>query len=230
MLTRQDLAKSVRNAIRLWRAEGVGRVARIVLRLAASPFLEFGELVFFVRELDAEASPAKPPDGIELRLASASDLDRLVSGAQPTRAIAQERFRRGDRCAIAVETDGVVSHSRWVTLVPTPIPELNMAIRPDPDEAYFYDGYTRPEARGRGIDYAARLFIFDLLGAERVRRVYSYVRGDNGPGLRAASRCQVRVGTIRFLRIRGRRAWIIERRDDAGADHPHSAAKWPTLG
>ena len=105
-----------------------------------------------------------------------------------------------------------------------------MSIRPRPGEAYFYDGYTRPEARGGGLDGIVRCFIFDMLRADRFRRVYSYVRGDNKPGLRAAARWQVCVGELWFLRIRGCPAWVIRRRD-AGAtdDSGRSRPEWPEV-
>ena len=125
---------------------------------------------------------------------------------------------------IAIDSNGVVVHSRWVTSIPTPIPELGMAITPGPHEAYFYDGYTRPEARSLGLDSAVRCYIFEALRRARFERVYSYVRGDNRPGLRAASRWQACVGELSFIRFRGVAAWVVSRHD---ADR--SRSPWPDL-
>ena len=100
-----------------------------------------------------------------------------------------------------------------------------------PDEAYFYDGYTSPAARGLGLDGVARCFIFDMLRADKVERVYSYVRGDNGPGLRAASRWQSNIGEIWYVRIRGFRACMIERRRNPNGPSagPDARAAWPEV-
>jgi hypothetical protein len=105
-----------------------------------------------------------------------------------------------------------------------------MDIEPRPGEAYFYDGYTRPDARRHGLDGLVRCFIFDMLRADGFNRVYSYVRGDNDPGLRAAGRWQTRVGEIWFFRIRGFRAWLV-RKPAAGVNTPGRSyeTKWPVL-
>jgi hypothetical protein len=225
------LARLVRRAVSLLKTDGPVRVAIILLRLILSPIVEFGRLVFFVRDLDGEWSTPRAPDGLQLRLASPSDACRLISGGRPDLALTEERFRRGDRCVVAVAPDGSLPHSRWITEIATPIPELKMHIRPRPHEAYFYDGYTRPAARGLGIDAVARCFIFDMLRAEKVNRVYSYVRGDNGPGLRAASRRQRDIGEIWYVRIRGFRACMIERRRNPGAASAghDGRVEWPEV-
>jgi ubiquinone/menaquinone biosynthesis C-methylase UbiE len=72
---------------------------------------------------------------------------------------------------------------------------------PEPGAAYFYDGYTRPDARRRGIDAAVRAAIFEALRALGRSRVYSYVRDDNPVGNRAAGRCQQVVATVRYVRF-----------------------------
>jgi hypothetical protein len=221
-----DLAHS---ALRILRQDGPGRLALIAFRLGVSPLLEFGRLVFFARELDDGPTGVEAPAGIEIRLAAVTDISQLVSAGRPDPRLASERFARGDRCVIAVDGAGAVPHSRWVTSIPTPIPELRMSIRPRPGEAYFYDGYTRPEARGGGLDGVVRRSIFDMLRADRCRRVYSYVRGDNKPGLRAAARWQACVGELWFLRIRGCPAWVLRKRAASERDHA-SPSPWPDLG
>jgi ribosomal protein S18 acetylase RimI-like enzyme len=110
-------------------------------------------------------------------------------------------------------TDGTVAHSRWVTTLATALPELGMAVAPRPGEVYFYDAYTRPDQRGQGIDGTVRCFIFETSRAAGFKRAYTYVRGDNPPGLRAAHRWMTCVGELWFLRIRGFRAWLIRKRD-----------------
>jgi hypothetical protein len=105
-----------------------------------------------------------------------------------------------------------------VTLTGARIPELDMTLVPAPDAAYFYDGYTRPDARRRGIDSVVRAVIFEALRALGRGRVHSYVRDDNPGGLRAAGRCQQELGTVRYVRLFGSRPWLF------GAHRKHMAA------
>jgi hypothetical protein len=221
------------------RHEGAGRLAMILLHLATSPFMEFGRLVFFMRELDGTWTAPMLPAGLEVGLASPSDLPLVVSAGRPDPRLPEQcrqRFQRGDRCVLIRATDGTVAHSRWVTTLATALPELGMAIVPRPGEVYFYDAYTRPDQRGQGIDGTARCFIFETSRAAGFKRAYTYVRGENPPGLRAAHRWMSCVGELWFLRIRGFRAWLIRRRDagpTSGDAPPLSiedrAGAWPDL-
>jgi len=219
------LTDAVHRVARMWQTDGPARLANVALHLAAAPLLEFGHVAFFLRELDTEAGWPKLPSGLEIRQADRSDLPRLVSAGRVDPALAEQRFSRGDQCVVVVDPDGAVLHNRWITIRPTPIPELRRLICPQRDEAYFYDGYTRREARNLGLDGAVRRYIFESLRGAHFRRIYSYVRGDNRPGLRAAYRWQRCVGQICFLRLRGLRAWIIRRE----AGDLQDQGSWPEL-
>jgi ribosomal protein S18 acetylase RimI-like enzyme len=236
------MAERLRKAAKVMRDGGPLRLCLMLLRLAASPVIEFGRVVFFLRELDGTWTTPKLPPGLEVGLAASSDLPRVVSDGRPDPQLPQlcrQRFERGDHCVLIKTDDGTVAHSRWVTTVATAIPELGMSIVPRPGEAYLYDGYTRPDQRSRGIDGVVRCFVFDMLRANGYKRVYSYVRGNNEPGLRAANRWQACVGEIWFLRVRGFRAWLISRRaadarSDASPSLPPASrdramAAWPDL-
>ncbi len=223
-----ELADAGRRVVRLWRADGSARLASIALRLAVSPLLEYGRIVFFVRDLTVSSGwpDASKSSGFEIRAAQPSDLSELISAGRPDPALAEMRFGRGDQCVVVTDTRGRVLHNRWVTVMPTPIPEILRDIVPRRDEAYFYDGYTRPDARGLGLDGAVRSFIFDTLRAARFTRAYSYVRGNNRPGLRAACRWQTCVGELWFVRVRRLGVWIVGTID---ADDTGTAAVWPEL-
>jgi hypothetical protein len=231
-----DLPSSVTKAVRLLREEGLGRLAMVSLRLAISPLLDFGRVVFFLRELDGQWRTPPAPAGISVRLASSSELPQLVAARPPDAGLAElfrERFRRGDWCVVAVDANDAVARSSWVSTLVTPIPELNMEIMLRPGEAYLYDGYTRRDARRRGIDGVVRCFVFDRLRATGFTRVYSYCRGDNRPALGAARRWQTPVGEMWFLRFRGLGAWVIRRRECrrtvASAGPAGLTAQWPLL-
>jgi SAM-dependent methyltransferase len=167
--------------------------------------------VFFMRGLDKDWPDAKPDIQLQLRVASASDLSLLVDGYHrfTSEAALKERFERGDLCFIALDRGGRLAHARWLTTKRCRIAELCMDILLRPGEAYFYDGYTRPEMRGRGVDGAVRCFIFGWLRAAGFKKIYSYVRGDNPVGLRAARRRQQPIGKLRYLRLRALRPWVL---------------------
>jgi ubiquinone/menaquinone biosynthesis C-methylase UbiE/GNAT superfamily N-acetyltransferase len=173
-------------------------------------FLDAGSINFFLRDLtidiDDELRSAPP---CEVRLAARADAALIVDG-RPSLDIPKiaERFDRGDRCFVAIDAAGRVAHCRWVATAAAEIPELDMDLVLWPGEAYFYDGYTRPDARGRGVDAAVRTHIFRWLRSAGYQQVYSYVRGDNPVGLRAAARLQHCVGKVAYCKPRGCRTFI----------------------
>jgi ribosomal protein S18 acetylase RimI-like enzyme len=188
------------------RDEGLLRLSSRVLHKFAAPAVDWGEVVFFERVLDSD-SPAPGHTDFTLREVTPWEGDVLEAGLDPSqpRDEASRRFGRGDRAFAAFEANGTCVHTRWVTTAPTVIPEVGRAIIPGPGQAYFYNGYTRPESRSQGIDGLVRSLIFSTLRSEGFTAVYSYVRSDNPAGLRAASRWQRRVGHVRYIRIvRGR--------------------------
>lgn len=176
------------------------------LRRLAAPLCETGTLVFFVRDLAAALPEAPVVPGYRARQATIGELAALREGSDPGRSTAslRERFRRGHQCFVVVDEAGRFRHTRWVTTDPAYIPEVGRRLRLAAGDAYFYDGYTHPAARGKGLDGVVRCAIFAALAARGMRRAVSYVRADNPAGLRAAARWQRPVGRIRYLRLVGR--------------------------
>lgn len=200
-------------AARVFEEGGLRHLLIRVLQKLMLPLLEFGSIIFFMRKLDENLPEARAALELKLRLASPSDLCLLLEGSDPSQPVEtlRERFRRGDLCFIAVDADGKVAHSRWVTTERAYIPELGMDLVLSPGQAYFYNGFTRPDVRGRGIDGVVRCFIFCSMRAAGFKKIYSYVRGDNPVGLRAARRWQRSAGRFWYLRLRGLRPLAIGR-------------------
>ena len=202
-------------------------------RLVISPVLEFGRIVFFMRELDVGWSdPGSTPD-VVMRLGVPADIPAIQAGRHDGKgltALLRHRFERGDRAVLAIDRDhGAVLRSSWVSIIPTPIPEVNREFVPRPDEGYLYDGYTRRDVRSHGIDSLARRFIFSMLHREGYRRAYSYVRGNNRPALLAAARWQTPVAQMRYLSLRDVNPWVM---GPFGVDTPSGSTDpgtWPRL-
>ena len=181
--------------------------SRIVHRLAA-PLVKWGAITFFERTLDpvhaGSDSPAAPR--VFIRQLTESDIDSMLDGGDPDQnaGTLERRFRRRDRAFGAIDTTGRICHVRWVSASRVHIPEIDRDIVLHPQQAYFYNGYTRHDARRRGIDGLVRRALFERLRSEGFTRVCSYVRRENAAGLRAASRWQRPTGTIRYIVVRNR--------------------------
>jgi ubiquinone/menaquinone biosynthesis C-methylase UbiE/GNAT superfamily N-acetyltransferase len=179
------------------------RVARRFGRM----FVETGSLAFFMRKL-GDAASGPPWTRFQVRQLFPSDRESLLHGSESSWETLRSRFQRGDLCFGGLDTDGRAVHTRWLTFERAHIPELGLDFVPPEGTAYFYDGYTRPDARRLGVDAAVRNAIFDTLRSRGCGGVYSYVRDDNPGGLRAASRCQHEVGRVRFARFMTSRPFV----------------------
>lgn len=182
---------------------GILGTLALAARRAAAPVVDAGSVVLFARDLD-ELPPAPAPRGEwTTREAGAWELDAVLEGSEPGHSAEalRDRFRRAHRCFVAEDGEGRIGHTRWVTSEPPYVPEIRRHLLLPPGDAYFYDGFTRPQARRRGLDGATRCAIFQALRRRGFRRAVSYVRADNPAGLRAAGRWQRPVGRVRYLRL-----------------------------
>ena len=188
-----------------FRDGGSGHVAFSIARKILWPICQAGYIVFFERDLASYSSRRAKDSSVRLTVLERRDCALLAfSRPDDSRIIsrAMERFDKGDQCFVALAPNSDVAHSRWVSTNDTRIPELEMNTRPQPHQAYMYDGYSKLEYRGRGIDGAVRNFIFGTLKSQGIQNVYSYVRSDNPVGIRAAQRWQTQMGKVWYLNFR----------------------------
>jgi len=188
-----------------FRDGGTGFVACSIAKKVLGPLCQVGYVVFFERDLGSYLRD--PANILPIRLTLLTQRDcGLLAFSRPNDpdvvGHAMKRFDRGDQCFIAHAPTNEEVHSRWVSSGDTYIPELHMNTRPAPKQAYMYDGYSKPEYRGRGIDGAVRNFIFETLKSQGMENVYSYVRSDNPVGIRAAERWQRPMGKVWYLHLR----------------------------
>jgi SAM-dependent methyltransferase/GNAT superfamily N-acetyltransferase len=209
----------IHRAERLLEEGGVRHLlARSIQKLGA-PICGFGNIRIFTCDLKGPLPSAPSGGELSLRPATTADIPLLLRASDGSRSAAdlERRFALGHLCFLALDRSGEAAHSRWVSTDRSEIPELEMDIVLAPGEAYFYDGYTRPDFRGRGVDGVMRCFIFRWLRSAGFRTVYSYVRGDNPVALRAARRWQEESEKIRYLRPRCAGAVVLRR---GGGDGP----------
>lgn len=208
---RDPLRKRLRRAVV---RRGVLRTLALAGRRAVAPVFDAGSVVVFARDLDEPPQAPEPRGGWTAREASPWEIERVAAGSDPghSEESLRDRFRRGHHCFVAADGEGTIGHTRWVTSEPPYIPEVRRHLLLAPGDAYFYDGFTHPGARRRGLDGATRCAIFRALRQQGFRRAVSYVRGDNPVGLRAAGRWQRQVGRVRYLRIGRRRSVLFRSR------------------
>jgi SAM-dependent methyltransferase len=192
-------------------ASGTGALIASLLQKGSVGLIECGSVVFFFRDLDSQLPLVEPRVDLHFRLASARDIPFLVREGDPGQSseeMLQDRIERGDLCFIAESSEGELIHCRWVASDSGYIPELGMEVLLAPGEAYMYGGYTAPRWRKYGVDGAARSYIFHAMRARGKSRVYSYVRGDSPPALRAAGRWQSQGGSVWYFRMGPFGTWI----------------------
>jgi len=212
MLAQLEWSRYLDKAVQVRRAAGVRGLCGRFLRKLVSPALDWGRVTFFVRRLDFAPPAIEAPSHVQLKRVAVSEIPEVHSGGDPTQDPSNlaQRCRGGDQ-AFAAIANGEPAHLRWLTTSRARIPELGRDIVLGPRQAYFYNGFTRPDMRGHGLDGLVRQFIFQTMHAAGYTEVFSYVRCDNPAGFRAALRWQQPVATLWYFRIRPFRPIIVSR-------------------
>ena len=190
---------------------GVPQVLRLGLNHLASPWVEFGSVTFFRRRLDRHLEVPRPRPGLSVLQASLDDIPLVLQVSDPRRTdeIVRERLGRGDLCFLALDAAGQPIHSGWATMLGGHVPELARHVVLRRHEAYLYDAFTPPSRRGHGAFGFVLDHLFAKLQALGARVVYSYVRGDDPKGQRAACVRLRPVRTLAHVRLRGRAPLIL---------------------
>lgn len=167
------------------RTRGPGEVAELLGRRLLEGFFSNDELVMNVRE--AGGTFAVRSD-LTFRAASEDDASRYATDIA-TDSVRSFKFRlsAGTRCFI-VERDDRLVHSTWATTAAAWTREVRSYLKPPPGDAYVYESYTRPEARGQGLYPFALTNICATLGSEGVARFWVAVEGDNPASIRAVTK------------------------------------------
>jgi GNAT superfamily N-acetyltransferase len=189
----------------IYRNNGSKDLSIRVLRRLVSPVLRVGSVYFLDRDLNTLLPPPQPVCGITIRQATANDVHLFDGMNDAHRLIAQarDRLNRGHLWFVAIEdSTRRLAHYRWVSTTTALIPELNRHIICAPQEAYFYDLYTLPEFRRRGIDGYSRQTIYEYVRRELgIRRILVYICADNHPSLQAARPYLKIIGRVWYAEI-----------------------------
>jgi hypothetical protein len=166
----------------------VGEVLGVGLERVKQTISSSDTLVFLAREAAEDfPRPQHDPD-LALVEATASDgktyEDLIGTDSAATFAL---RLESGSRCFLVRDGTSLL-HSSWVTDVAAWTRELRRFFVPPPGDAYVYESFTRPEARGKGVYPFALTGICDRLAAERKRIVWVGVEEGNAASRKAIAK------------------------------------------
>ena len=131
------------------------------------------------------------------------DAEKLSGHGALTRAEVEERLRRGDVCAVALE-DGRVLASAWAAVGTRYLIGLGRKFHIPDDAFYIHDVLTEPDARRRGLATLCYQHLFERFASDGRRTAYAAVEVLNHRSIVAHARWGFeRVGRIRKFRLPG---------------------------
>lgn len=190
-------------------ARVASRGVREVVRLAWARMREWwrseNELLMLVRAAGAATPPFRHDPGLVFRRADTADAD-LYARAIGTDSTATFRRRLTDTThCFLVEADEGVLHSSWVTTSAAWTREIQAWVSPPPGDAYVYESFTAPAARGRGVYPFALAGICSWAAERGIVRVWVAVESGNAPSLKAITKAGFdRSYSVRYRRRLGR--------------------------
>ena len=182
------------------RSRGTGEVVRLAgarLKEAAGS----GDTLV-VCSLAAEIEPSAG-EGFLFRSATSDDGDLYARdvGTDSRRSF-RARLSPTTSCFV-VESKGRLLHATWVTTSGAWTRELQSYIRPPHGDAYVFESFTRPDARGKGVYPFALRKIASHAAGRGLGNLWVAVEAGNPSSLRAVSKAGFRP----VFRLEYRRRW-----------------------
>jgi ribosomal protein S18 acetylase RimI-like enzyme len=167
------------------RARGPLEVMSLGLRRSSEMIASSGRLVVLVRATDAQ--PIGPREDLLFGRATPHDAEAYARDIGTDSASTfRTRLTATTRCYL-VRDSGILVHATWCTTNAAWTREIRAYLVPPSGDAYVYESYTRPEARGRGVYPFALSAIAADLSAEGIARVWVAVEADNAASLKAVA-------------------------------------------
>jgi hypothetical protein len=120
-----------------------------------------------------------------------------------------EASGRGDRCYALFDGDALMSYG-WYSTRPVRLTEVpgEPVLHFDPAYGYNYNGYTRPEYRGRRLHALAMACALDELAEARLSGLVAYVVSSNFASLKSCDRMGFETfGHLIMFKIGSRHVW-----------------------
>ncbi len=162
----------------------------------------YRRLLLLERDLEAAIPTLEPRLPVTFGLLAPDDLDTyLCFHDEDDRDQIEDRFARGDVCHVA-RHEGRIVCACWVSRGEHFIRFLHYRYALGPAEAYFWDSFTDPAVRGRGVAPALAVHMLDWARHEGVTRVTTAVSPENAANLRARAKSGFRVcGRIACVKL-----------------------------
>jgi SAM-dependent methyltransferase/RimJ/RimL family protein N-acetyltransferase len=162
----------------------------------------FRRMRYFERSLSDAIPPVRPLPGItveELPPERWGEWQQLHPGT--SREEISGRLRRGDRCFIA-SARGRIVYAGWIAHEIAWCEVLGVEIPLARNAVYFYESFTLPEMRGRGLAPETAKVLLELLRQAGLQSVVAVVDAENHSGLRALEKSGYRpAGWMAVVRL-----------------------------
>lgn len=164
------------------RSRGIKEVALLTWSRTKEEISSGETLHFLVKETSPNAPTS---DDLSFRAATDADAERYARdvGTDSPQTF-RSRLTPRTRCFV-VEADDRFVHASWVTTERSWAREIRGWLVPPHGDAYIYESFTHPDARGRGIYPFALASILATLCSEGVRRAWIAVEEHNPPSRRS---------------------------------------------
>ncbi len=180
------------------------------------------ETLVFLSQTHGHDDPTKgTSSGLRVRRAEASDAPRCARDIGSDSTSTFRRRLTGTTACFLAELDGRIVHASWVTTSGAWTRELQLYVVPPRGEgrlnaggeAYVYESFTRPEARGRGAYPQVLRHISIWAAAAGLTRVWVAVESTNAASLKAITKAGFSPG---FELSFGRRLGRLRRSEPVG--------------
>ncbi|MDQ3662530.1 MAG: GNAT family N-acetyltransferase [Actinomycetota bacterium] len=195
------------------RHRGVSEVALLGWGRAGELISSSETLIFLSRSPARDEPGIRADGGLRVRRADASDAPRYARDiGTDSSSTFRHRLTRTTACFVA-ELDGRLVHASWVTTSGAWTRELQLYVVPPQGEsgtnagadAYVYESFTRPEARGRGAYPRVLRHISMWAAVADLSRVWVAVESVNAASLKAITKAGFSPGfELSFGRRLGR--------------------------
>jgi GNAT superfamily N-acetyltransferase len=169
-------------------------------------------LTMLVRDAGAPTPEFRHDPGLLLRAATpADDAEYAREIGTDAAATFRRRLTPTTSCFLVHGPDGLL-HASWVTTGAAWTREIDAYLVPPPGDAYVYESFTTPEARGRGVYPFALAGICGWARARGVAKVWVAVEEGNAPSLKAIRKAGFEPAyTMRYARRFGRLTLIVDK-------------------
>ncbi|HYO61520.1 MAG TPA: GNAT family N-acetyltransferase [Actinomycetota bacterium] len=170
------------------------------------------ELIMLVRAAAAPTPEVRHDPGLVFREAVPGDADLYARVIGTDSATTFRRRLTPTTSCFLVEGGDELLHASWVTTGAAWTREIDAYVVPPAADAYVYESFTRPEARGRGVYPFALAGICAWARDAGLGQVWVAVEDGNAPSLKAIRKAGFEVSyTMRYGRRRGRLTLVIEK-------------------